>query len=219
MKLLNVPRFRLAILQALCENTLIICKDIAEVTIEYGIVDVTLQDFKKGMTKDQASAEDKFRLDKNRDKFISGFMSGVNAEEKFPNEDAGILKALGALLKIIQKYDFKITRLSYYEETVAIDNMLTDIGKIDISPLDPIGIPRWIPVITQANKEFIDATTKFVSDSHEAATRKAASKLVPTLEDALEELYTQMFSVIRTSPTDQLRKAYGKLEFLIDSMD
>ncbi len=171
------------------------------------------------MTKDQASAEDKFRLDKKRDKFISGFMSDVNAEEKFPNEDAAILQSLGALLKIVKKYDFKITRLSYYEETVAIDNMLSDIGQIDISPLEAIGIPRWIPVIAEANKEFIDATTKFVSDSNEASAMQAASKLVPALEDALEELYAQMFSVIRTSPTDQLRKAYGELEILINSMD
>lgn len=118
----------------------------------------------------------------------------------------------------MKKYGVKIGRLPRDEETAAIDNLLADIAQMDVTPLLPTGIPRWIPAIKAANGEYKKAAKEYISDSTNAAATKAASILAPALEEALEDLYTMLFATIKRTPSDDLKKTYGDLETLVDSM-
>jgi hypothetical protein len=219
MKLITLPGLRLGQLQTVSESSLDICKGIPEIAPETGNVKRSLTAFKEGMLKDKASAEEKGKLDINRDLIVSGFMNVVLEEQKFPNKDVAIVATHAALLKIVKKYGFNIIRLRRAEETAAIDNLLADIAQMDITPLTPTGIPRWIPVIEAANEEYKLAAKEFISDTTDTGFTKSASSLAPALEEALEDLYTMLFVTIKRSPSDALKKAYGDLETLIDSMN
>lgn len=170
------------------------------------------------MTKDKASAEKKRELDQTRDTRLSGFFAVVSAEEKFDNEDDIILNSYTQLLIIANKYGQKIRRLPRDEETVTINNMHADIAQIDITPLVPTGIPRWIPKIEAANTANKDAAADYLTDSVEADAIQAASDLAPELEDSLNKLFATLFANITLTPNDELEKAYAKLVTLIDSV-
>lgn len=205
-------------MQTLAENTLKICKDIAALDAFVQIVLTALQAFKKGMLKDMASADSKHSLDYQRDEMITGFLTNVSSEKKFPHKDKAIKKALSKLVKITRKYGLSIKRLPMDAETAAIDNLLADIAEEDFTLLAPTGITRWLPEIEAANTEFKEAASVYLSESTEAETTKSASRLAPELEDALEGLYAMMFALLKTSPSNELKKAYEELDNLVDSM-
>ena len=218
MKVITLPGLRLGQLQTVSESSLDICKGIPEVAPETANVKRAFAAFKAGMLKDKASAAEKGKLDEERDDVVSGFMNVVIEQQKFPNKDAAIMTAHAALLKIVNKYGLNITRLRRAEETSSIDNLLADIAQVDITPLTPTGITRWIPVIEAANVAYKKAAKAYISDSTDAAATKAAGILAPALEDALEDMYIMLFAAIKRTPSDALKKAYGDLETLIDSM-
>lgn len=218
MKLIKLPRLRLAQLQSLAVNTLIMCKNLVQFAASLLGIENTLKAFKEGMQKDEASAERKSELDQIRDSRLSGFFAVVFAENKFPNEDETVLNAYEKLLKIARKYGPGIRRLPRDEETIMIDNMLEEIGEIDLAPLEVTGIPRWIPTIAAANSEYKEEATEYISDSVESDSTETASKHAPVLEEALEKLYTEIFATITLSPSKELKKIYAKFEKLIDSM-
>jgi hypothetical protein len=145
-------------------------------------------------------------------------MNVVYEERKFPNEDQLIIDTHADLLKILKKRGRKIIRLPRAEETAAIDNMLADISKMDITPLTVTGITRWIPFVAAANEEYKQAAKEYISDSTDANAEASASSLAPALENDLEEMYTMLFAAIKRTPSDALKKAYADLETLIDSM-
>jgi hypothetical protein len=218
MKLITLPRLRLTQLQAIAETTLTICKDLPQLVSEVLGVENVFNPFKAGMLKDKVSAEEKGKLDQVRDQRVTGFFAVLYAEEKIENDDPAILASYTALLKIANKYGQNIRRLPREEETAAIDNLLAEIAKINISPLIPTGIPRWIPSLAAANKAYKIASAQFISDNTDAKATEAAGLLAPRLVDALEELYTNLFAVIRLTPSDELKKAYAALEILVDSV-
>jgi hypothetical protein len=219
MILITLPGLRLGQLQTVGESSIDICKNIPEIAPEMVKVNSSFDAFKTGMLKDKASAEKKRKLDLNRDRLSSGFMNVVFEEQIFPNEDELIINAHAELLKIVKKYGRRIIRLPRAEETAAIHNLLADIAQMDVTPLLPTGIPRWIPVLEAANKEYKLAAKKFISDSTDANATESASSLAPALEEALEDMYTMLFATIKRTPSDALKKAYGDLETLIDSMN
>lgn len=218
MKLLTLPDLRLGQLQTVGESSIDICKDFTELAPELAKVNASFADFKAGMSRDKTTAEKKRKLDKSRDHKVSGFSNVVFEEKKFPNKDEAILSSLKDLLKIVNNYGRKITRLSRAEETAAIDNMLADIAKIDVTPLIPTGIPRWIPEIAKANEEYKKGAAEYIDGSTEDDVIKSASNLAPALEDDLEELYAMLYATIKRTPSKELKKAYAKLEKLIDPM-
>lgn len=218
MKLIILPRLRLKQLQAIAESTLTICKNIVEVAAAVLGVEKVFIPFKEGMLKDNASGEEKGKLDQKRDKRVSGFYAVLDAEEKIENDDPGILASYAALLKIADKYGPDIRRLPQDEETIAIDNLLDEINKIDITPLVPTGITRWIPSLEATNNAYRTASTKFISDSVDADSIEAAGIQAPELKKALEHLYKKLYGNIIVAPTDELEKVYAELETLVDSM-
>ena len=145
-------------------------------------------------------------------------MNVVNEEQKFPNDDEKIVNAQAELLTIVKKYEHRIIRFPRAEETAAIDNLLADIAQMDVKPMLQTGIPRWIPAIEAANEDYKQAAKEFISDRKDAGFIESASSLAPALEEALEDLYTMLFATIKRTPNDALKKAYGDLETLIDSM-
>lgn len=218
MKLIEIPRLRLAQLQTLCELSIAICKSIVEVATILLKVESLFQTFQTAMLKVKASASEKQGLDHTRDDLLSGFLHAVYGENKFPHEDETIAKSRDELVKVADKHDFKIIRLPNDEETAAIHNLLADIAKLDITPLVPTGLTRWIPLIETANNNYKVATKDYISGTTEVAATQWANKLAPELKDELEELYATLFGAIKMGPTDQLRKAYAELETLVDSM-
>ena len=217
MKLIILPRLRLAQLQTITETTLSICKNLTQLASEILSVKNIFTPFKAGMLKDKVSAEEKGKLDQVRDQRVTGFFGAVYAEDKIGNDDPAILASYAELLKIADKYGPNIRRLPRDEETAAIDNLLAEINRIDISPLVPTGLPRWIPSLAAANNAYRIASAKFISDSTDADSTEAASIQAPELVVALEELYTNLFAVITLTPSDELKKAYAELENLVDS--
>lgn len=218
MRLIQVPRLRLARLQTLAETTIKICLNIVALGDALKNVQDALISFKQGMLKDRTSTKDKKRLDFKRDEFLTGFIGNVHSEQKFPHDDEIILKALVELLEIVEKYGLNMKRLPHDEETAAIDNMLADISEVDVSSLTLTGLPRWIPEIDKANTEFKGAASVFISDTSTASDTQAATWQVPKLEDALEGIYAMVFALLKTSPSDELKKIYGELETLVESM-
>ena len=78
-------------------------------------------------------------------------------------------------------------------------------------------VGRWTPLIKEPNQRFKDVAKEFVEESTAVASLESASAVAPGLVHALEDLFIQLFSVIRVSPTDDLKKAYSELETLVDS--
>jgi hypothetical protein len=218
MKLIIVPRLRLTLLQTLTEATIKICKNIFSLSASLVLVEDALNSFKKGMVKDPASAKGKKRLDYHRDEYVTGFMGNVQSEQKFPHQDLALLKVLAELLEVVKKYGLNIKRLRVDQETAAIDNMMADIADLDITPLEPTGLTRWIPVVEQANADYKEAASDFISDTTESANTLAATLQAPQLEDTLEGFYAMAFAQLKMSPTEELSKAYAELETLVDSM-
>ncbi len=218
MKLIKLPRLRLAQLQIISESTLTMTEKTAELAVSRQNVENAFTPFVTGMLKDKASAEKKRELDQSRDNRTSGFFAALYAEENFDHKDPVILKSLTDLLKVANKYGPGIIKLPRDEETAAIDNLLGDIGQIDITPLLETGITRWIPKIEAENEAYRVAAAKYITDSVLAEASKAASVLAPALEDELELLYKKLFATIIVSPTPELEKTHAELKKLVDSM-
>lgn len=218
MKLIILPRLRLAQLQTVSENTLTITEETAELAVNRQDVENAFTPFLAGMLKDKTTAEKKRELDLRRDKRTSGFFNALYAEEDFDHNDPVILKSLGDLLKVANKYGPGIIKLPRDEETAAIDNLLGDIGQIDITLLLETGLTRWIPKIKAENEAYRVAAAKYITNSVLAEASKAASVLAPALEDELEKLYKKLYGTIIVSPTPALEQTHAELKKLVDSM-
>jgi hypothetical protein len=169
------------------------------------------------MTKDEASASEKYALDKVRDDLISGFFKDIAAESYFPHENQETATVVSELNKIADKYGLEITRLSYNIETATVINMLSDIDKLDLSPLNGDGLLRWPPLIREANDKFVTASNTFVSDTVESAEMAAASKLAPELRKQLEELFKELFAHAVLNKDAEIIKLHTTIDELVDS--
>ena len=207
----------MAQLQTVGDSSVEICKPIPEVEPAVSLVETALADFKEGMLKDKASAAQKKVLDLIRDRLLSGFMYDVKAEQLFPYEDETEKEALTDLLHIVNKYGTGVGRLPLNEETAVIDNLLTDVEDLELTPLQPSGVLRWIPLLKDANSAFKAASQEYLTDSVRDMEEASASERAPVLVDALEALYAKLFAHIQLSPTESLTKAYAELEELVDS--
>lgn len=81
------------------------------------------------MRKGHASAANKPVIDKKRDQLIMGFMQNIKAEKIVPDHPEANLAAINEVIRVAEKYGTKIIRLSYNEETAAVDNLLADLKK------------------------------------------------------------------------------------------
>jgi hypothetical protein len=218
MDLLTTPKLRLGQLQSLGESSIDYCDGLTEIEPEWAKANSSYIAFKASMTKVRVTAKKKRALDVSRDRKVTGFMNVTEEERKYDHDDKVILKALEALLIVEKNYGTKITRFSRAEETSAIDNLLTDVAMLDLTPLLATGIPRWVPKIEAANEAYKDADEDYNTDSTDETEANSAGSLAPALEHDLNELYAMLYAAIKRTPTPELIKAYAKLEILIDSL-
>ena len=216
MEIITLPRLKIAELQSLTETSLKICAPLAEVEEQKQKVEKEFATFKEGVLKNQAKTE-KNTIDKERDRYNSGFFLDIRAETYYPYTDKAAIETVKKLKALSKKYGIKINYLPFNEETAAIDNCLEEADKIDLSPLANSAVARWIPLIKEANQRFKEVAKGFVEESTAVASLESAGAVAPGLIHALEDLFIQIFSVIRVSPTDALKKAYSELETLVDS--
>ena len=214
IKMIAVPRLRLAELQTLTESTLSIAAPVPVVAEELSALQATFDKFLEGLQKDRA-ASDKATLDKTRDQIISGFLLHVRAEDNFPYDDATFRNTIRNIRRITERYGFAITRLPYNEQSAQVDNMLGELEKIDMTGLELLS--RWFTPIREANEAFKAAADTFVQDIAATAQQDAASTIAPELLTNLESLFTMMFAHAQVSPTEELTKAYLELSVLVDN--
>ncbi len=217
MELLSLPRLRNHQLQTVSENTIKICAELTQLKAPLETLTQKLDLFKGGMTKEQASAASKKELDNARDVLVSGFIKGVRIESAFPYTDTTSKEAINALLKVVNNYGTGIARLSYNEESAALDNLLADISKLDITPLADSGLARWIPLIEQANNNFKEAVSDYISESAKSSAVESATDVAPALLDALEALYAMIYAYLKIENSEELKEAYTQLQILLES--
>jgi hypothetical protein len=217
MEIINLPRLRIAELQSLTETAVEICAPIPGLEEQIEGINKEFALFKDAVLKNKAKGEIKKAVDKKRDHKVSGFFYDIKAETFFPYTDQAAIETVNQLNELSKKYGFKINSLPFNEETAAIDNCMEEAEKIDLTSLPDQTIGRWIPLIKEANEEFKTVTKDFVEESAAAASLESASAVAPALVGALQELFLQLFSLIRVAPTDALKKAYVELETLVNS--
>lgn len=213
IKMIAIPRLKLAQLQTLTESTLSIAAPVTVVADQLTALQTTFDKFLEGLQKDRA-ASDKATLDKTRDQLISGFMLHVRAEDSFPYSDEAISNTIRSIRRITERHGFAITRLPYNEQSAQVDNLLGELEKIDMTGLEVLS--RWLTPIREANEAFKTAADTFVQDVAATAQLDAATTIAPDLLTDLESLFTMMFAHAQVSPTDELSKAYLELSVLVD---
>ncbi len=73
---------------------------------------------------------------------LIGFVEDVKAETYFPHEDVASKNAVLELNKVVNKYGGRISRLPLNEETAAIDNLIKEVDKLDLSALETANLMR-----------------------------------------------------------------------------
>ena len=211
MKPLFIPRVRLNQLQALLETTLKECSVLTAIERKLAALLIIAEMFKQAMIRDAASATSKTALDGFRDRRTSAFMHAVEAEMVFPHTDEAILKALNQLAEVLFSYDYEIIKLPVDEQTSATTNMLSEIKKLDLAPLQPTGLLRWPSVIEESNRSFVEEAMKYLHQSTEVAKTASATELAPALAEALEDLYRFMYGSLLIEPSDEMQTAYDNI--------
>lgn len=214
MEIISIPKLTLGQLQDLTNRSVEIATSIGAVSSELAVVEQAFDTFKQGMQKDQA-ASDKASLDRTRDTYVSGLFFDIKAEEYFPHTSEEVLKAVEQLKGLSEKYGFKISRLSYDEETTSIDNMLAELDKIDLSSLDKIS--RWKAEIVKANEAFKAGAKTFLDERVSASDKESASAAAPELLDALDNLYTMLFAHAKISADETIINGYVTISTLVKS--
>lgn len=213
MKLITMPRIRLAQLQTLTEDIIQIVTPLTEVSSETAALSDAFSVFQQGMVKNQAYS-DKFTLDSSRDNITSGFFKSVESELLFPVEESS-KNQLEEVVSIAEKYGFQVNRLSYNEQTAQTDNMLTELKALDLSAFP--GLERWITPIQDANTAFKTASHDYLEDVVEADETPTASSAAITVQEAIKKLFTMLFAHLQVSASDALISAYKELDTLVDS--
>ena len=217
MKIISLPRLRLSNLQTLTLRLLEFCKGITQINEQTQKVEACFAPFSESMTKEEASAADKQELDKVRDNLISGFFRDVSAELHFPHELPETVTAVSELHALLQKYGGRMIRQPLDMETATVINLLTEVEQLNLTALNGEGLLRWPPLIKEANNKFIEASNTYISDTVESAELEAASKLAPTLIEAIEDLFKKLYAHVLISEDSQLTKLHTQLEELVES--
>lgn len=217
MELINLPRLRNQELQTVGENSIRICSAINEVTTAVDKAANSLNSFKKGMQKDTSTGISKAELDNKRDRLLYGLMLSIKAESHFPH-DSTTAKTASTLINIANKYT-GITRMSYNEQTAAIDNLLEEISKLGLSAEVLPFVQRWLEPISNANLAFKAGHEAFIEGNVKLSGTSAASYVAPQLAEDLQNLYTLMFAYAKIGNNQAIIDAYQELEFLINSVN
>ncbi|WP_075590267.1 DUF6261 family protein [Labilibacter marinus] len=216
MDTLSLPKLKNYQLQSVTEDTISICNDLTLLEDPLAKISEKLDLFKGGMTKQQASVENKKELDTSRDTLTASFIKAVHSEKHYPYVTIEARNTMETLLIAVDAYANKITRLNYGEESTAIDNLILDLKKIDFTYISDSGLERWIPLIERSNSNFKIASRRYFAQNPGAAV-KSSSQIAPELMDSLEGLYSMIYAHLKISPNKELKKAYYELQFLLDT--
>ena len=216
MELLKVPRVNLPELQSFTKSALIIVQGLPEVEPETIKVTTAYDAFSESMIKIKPSNYKK-ELDKIRDSFISGLVANSKAELKFPHEDEELKAALKQFTDIVISYGNELANKSYDQESAETDNLLNELKRVNLTVLTSTGLPRWIPVIENANNAFKTHTDGLIEETVTAEAIKTATKVSLPLIDELNNLFMMVFSQANSTKSEALFTAYKEIEVLIDS--
>lgn len=214
IKMIAIPRLKLAQLQTLTESVLSLVGSIPEVSDQVTAVQTSFDQFKESLQKDQA-ASDKRTLDQARDRLISGLMFDVKAEDNFPYDDATVLGTIQEVRRVTDRYGMGVNRLPYNEQSAQVDNMLGELTKIDMTSTETLS--RWLEPIRTANETFKSASDDYVRDVAATQQLPSATASAPGLLNELEGLFTLLVAHTQVNPTDELKEAYLQLTTLVDT--
>ena len=218
MDLFSIPRLVMDDLQTVGGSIFSITEPFAAIGgVRAAAVDC-YNSFKLGMTKNQASAETKQGTDIVRDGLLTGLTYHAKSQQYYPHTEL-VKQALAKLTKVLDDYKVRqIRRLSFSEETSAIDNLLTEIGKLDLSALKVVtGLLEWFELIAEANNNARKASENYAGANVDAADVDAASTLAPKLTDCLESIIVVMYGLLKINDNEAMRKAYLQIKELVDS--
>ncbi|MCV9386863.1 DUF6261 family protein [Reichenbachiella ulvae] len=213
MQIIVVPELRVAQFQTFSNKALDITKDLKELAPQVAEAKALYDIFVAGMTRDQASSDKKL-LDRTRDKLNTGFFNAVMSEQIFPHESE-TAKVLDQLVKITDEYGFELSRLTYDEQTAQTDNMLKKIEALDLSALPSLS--RWIEPLKTANDNFKAVSDEYFQQLNASKDTKAATEAAEPLVDALNKLFTLLFSHANVTGSAELIKAYKELTTLVST--
>jgi uncharacterized cupin superfamily protein len=199
------------------DGTIEICENIPELTEPLEEVKTVLNPFKEGMRKANVYSTERNLKDKVRDNFTSAFMQCAKGEKDFPYENDEVISAVEGLAAVLEKYSAKVTKLPLDEETAALDNMLAEVDKLNLTALEGRDILRWPAIIKEANEEFKSVSGNFIEDNVQANEILAASKIAPQLRSEIEKLYVKLFSLINIHANEEHIKAYAQLQEIVKS--
>lgn len=214
MKMLILPRLKMAELQSFAEGFLSMVQPHPELTAQVQAVTQSYDVFKKGMLKNQASSEKK-TLDRTRDVYISGLLYTIVAEKAFPHTDPAWVKMLEEVEHVTEKYGFALNKLPYNEQSAQTDNLLDELEALDLSGYSSIA--RWLDPIREANEAFKIASSAYLASQAEEAGTISASEAASGLEDSINAVFKILFAHMQISKTEKLEKVYQELRALIDS--
>lgn len=214
MKLLVTPQMQVGKMQMFAEKVLEYCGPHEEVKKPLAAVKTQFDKYREGMRKNPALAKFKRERDKIRDTYVIGFVGALDAELHYPysNEER---ETLLKIEETIDKYGDRIYRLPYDSETASLDNLLTDIEKLDLSVLKNDAVTKWFPVLKEANQQFKDSDSDYLDDLVDAAQIKAASALYNDLKQAVDGLFAILFGYAITGQNPEIAKTYEKLQVFV----
>ncbi len=216
MNLLKTPRLRLAQLQSFTKSALNIVQGLSEIETETTQVSTAFTPVNESVINMEAKSNKKI-LDQSRDTLISGLVQATQAEQKFPNEDDSVLATLKQFTDIVFKYGYDLTYLPYDDESAETDNLLAELKRLDLTPLETTSLLRWIPVIENANNAFKTRADEYIGETAAAAEVEAATALAQPLIAALNQLFLMLFSQANSTKSEALLKAHNEMQRLVDS--
>lgn len=217
MEILSVPNLTTKELQTFTTECVSLCKPVVLLASSIQKVEDTQTTYEEAMLKEKYTSVSKKDLDYTRDTYLSGMYQTIKCERIFPHEAEETVAAISDLWEIVSKHGMGIRKLTYNEETAAIDNLFKDINSMDSLASVSDSISKWFTIVQQANEDFKTAAKVFINESTAISDQDAASTVAPLLRSSLQDLLLDLYSYTRVEQSDELITVYAKVATLVGS--